>query len=211
MTCCSRPWPTTPTSGGSCCMCNGGCAHRHSSPTARWSRGIVAPHRGRRSRRCWRTCICTTHSTRGCDGCSRRCRSSVTPTTWSCTPPAWRKPSGCVTRSRHGWPSAGCDCTRTRRGSCIARGTGGPARMSMSRSTFSATRSGRVRRAARPAQCSSGSCRRSPPARPRPSGNRSEAGGCTCGPTRACRTSPRSSTPSCAAGSTTTGASTARC
>jgi hypothetical protein len=31
ISCCSRPWPTTPTSAGSCCTCNGGCNPRCSS------------------------------------------------------------------------------------------------------------------------------------------------------------------------------------
>jgi RNA-directed DNA polymerase len=34
--------------------------------------GIVEPHRALRSHRCWRTCICTTRSTRGWSGPSRR-------------------------------------------------------------------------------------------------------------------------------------------
>ena len=38
---------------------------------APWSPGIAGPRRGRRSRRCWRTCSCTTRSTRGWPGSSR--------------------------------------------------------------------------------------------------------------------------------------------
>ena len=41
-------------------------------------RGIGEPRRALRSRRCWRTCSCTTRSTRGSAGTSRRSRSSVT-------------------------------------------------------------------------------------------------------------------------------------
>jgi group II intron reverse transcriptase/maturase len=43
---------------------------------------------GPRYRRCWRTCSCTTRSTRGWPGSIRASRSSATPVTWSCTAPA---------------------------------------------------------------------------------------------------------------------------
>ena len=43
------------------------------SRTAPWSSGTGEPRKGRRSRRSWRTCSCTTRSTRGWPGSSRRC------------------------------------------------------------------------------------------------------------------------------------------
>ena len=83
----------TPTSGGSCCMCSGGCKRRCSSRMARWSPGIAAARRARRSHRCWRTCSCTTRSMPGWPGSSRPSSSSGTAMTWWSTAAASRRPS----------------------------------------------------------------------------------------------------------------------
>ena len=68
----------TPTRHGFCCMSGGGSARRCSSRTALWSRGIGEPRRGHRSHPCWRICICTTRSTCGWSGSSRRSPSNAT-------------------------------------------------------------------------------------------------------------------------------------
>jgi hypothetical protein len=54
-------------------------------------------HRGRRSRPCWRTCICITRSTRGWPGSSRRSRSSGPAMMRCCTAAARNRPGWCGT------------------------------------------------------------------------------------------------------------------
>ena len=65
-------------------------------PDGTLRRGIGAPRRGPRSRRCWPTCSCTTRSTRGWPGSIRASGSSVMPTTWSCTVSPNAKPATLV-------------------------------------------------------------------------------------------------------------------
>src|SRR3954451_14483079 len=64
----SMSWPRsprTPTPPGCCCMSSGGWPPRCSNPTGRGSSGTGELRRALRSRRCWRTCSATTHSTSG--------------------------------------------------------------------------------------------------------------------------------------------------
>ena len=127
----------------------GAAARRHAA-----SSGTAEPRKGRRSRRCWRICSCTTRSTRGWPGSSRRSSSNATSTTRSCTASASARPARCWPRSRTGWSRSGCGCIRTRPGSCTARTGGGAARTSTRRSRSWGTRSGRGRRGAGTAACS---------------------------------------------------------
>src|SRR6516162_6573820 len=58
---------------------------RSSARTAPLKSEPGEPRKGRRSRRSWRTCSCTTRSICGWPGTSRAARLSATPTTRSCT------------------------------------------------------------------------------------------------------------------------------
>jgi hypothetical protein len=89
-----RRWRHTPTSRGSGCVSGGGCKRRCSCPTAPCSSATVAPHRGRRSRPCWRTCSGTMCSTPGWPGGFPPSGSSATPATRWCTASASARP-GC--------------------------------------------------------------------------------------------------------------------
>jgi len=64
----STSWPRsrrTPTPPGCCCTSSGGWPPRCSTRTGRGSSGTGELRRDLRSRRCWRTCSATTHSTSG--------------------------------------------------------------------------------------------------------------------------------------------------
>src|SRR6185312_12408431 len=107
------------------------------------------PRRGRRRRRCWRTCSCTMRLTRGWSGSSRPCGSNAMSTTRSCTASASAKPARCWPRCRTGWSRSGCGCIPTRRGSSTATTGGGMVPSSTRRSPSSATRFGRAGRGPR--------------------------------------------------------------
>ena len=70
---------------GCCCMSSGGLRPRCSIRTAPLSSAARELRKGRRSRRSWRTCSCTTRSIPGWSGSSRAARLSATPTMRSCT------------------------------------------------------------------------------------------------------------------------------
>ena len=88
---------------GCCCMSSGGWLRRCSTRTARLSSETRELRKGRRFRRSWRTCSCTTRSIRGWPGTSRAARSSATPTMPSCTARAGGRRRMCWPGSPRGW------------------------------------------------------------------------------------------------------------
>src|SRR5680860_721028 len=67
----SKRWRRTPPTRGCCCMSSGGWKLRWRWPTGPCNSETVGPHRGQRSRPCWRTCSCITRSTPGWHGSIR--------------------------------------------------------------------------------------------------------------------------------------------
>jgi Reverse transcriptase (RNA-dependent DNA polymerase) len=99
-------------------------------------------------RPCWRTCSCTTRSTRGWPGSTRPSGSNATSTTRWCTASANARPACWPRRSPTGWPRSGCACTRPRPGSWTARTANGGVTTSTRRSPSLASLSAPARHAA---------------------------------------------------------------
>src|SRR5262249_44055398 len=122
--------------------------------------------KGQRSRRCWRTCFCTTRSTPGWPGVFRPSSSSVTPTMQLRTAPPRRRRNICWRRSGTGWRRSGCSSTRPRPGSCTARTEDGGSTMSTPASRSLASRSAPAARGPGTVSISPASC---PPSASTPS------------------------------------------